>query len=147
MPTSTSRGRYNWACPAALILGKPPFDVVAGFEDVTVGVLGFIVDCVTGAGTVVVVGRGTGVGVGVTGAGTGVVVGVGIIGAGTVDGGGSVGVGDRTIEVGLPTGPVQICPMRQHPMMPLLARKQYLVGSQQLPSIQQFHAEGQQPVD
>ena len=31
MPTSTSRGRYNWACPAALERGRPLFD--DGFTD------------------------------------------------------------------------------------------------------------------
>ena len=31
MPTSTSRGRYNWTCPAALENGRPLFD--DGFTD------------------------------------------------------------------------------------------------------------------
>lgn len=125
MPTSTSRGRYNWACPAALKIGRPVLLVVVAVfceDDATLGA--FTVDCVTGAGaTVGVVGTGTGAVVGVVGTGTGLAVGV--VGKGA--GGGSVGVGvgpGPLIVVGPPTGPVQIFPTSQHPMMPLLARAQ-----------------------
>ena len=57
--------------------------------------------------------------------GTGTGLSVGVVGTGA--GGGSVGVGvgcGPTIVVGPPTGPVQIFPTGQHPMMPLLATAQ-----------------------
>jgi len=132
MPTSTSRGRYNSACPAALRVGRPGPLVVAGLdEDTTVLGRVFIVVC-TGGTTVgvvgfgtgttgVVVGIGTGGTVGVVGIGTGGTVGVVGIGAG---GSVAVGGGGTLIVVGPPTGPEQIFPLSQHPMMPLLARAQ-----------------------
>ena len=59
------------------------------------------------------------------GVGTGT---VGVVGTGTTGGGGgSVGVGGGggpLIVVGPPTGPEQISPLSQHPIIPLLARAQ-----------------------
>jgi len=60
-------------------------------------------------------------------------LGVGNDGGGTElkvgDGGVSVGgPGGSSIEVGPPTGPVQISPSGQHPMFPLLARVQTVPG-------------------
>jgi len=137
MPTSTSRGRCNWACPAALITGTllvvPGFCVVA-----TAGTL-LIVVCVSGAG--LTVGCATEVTkVGVVGTGT-VLTTVGVVGKGTElttvgvgggrDAGGSVfvaGGGGSLIVVGPPTGPVQTTPPGQHPMIPLLASAQTVWG-------------------
>jgi len=132
MPTSTSnKGRHNWVCPAALRNGRPLDDVDVGL--CVAGVL-FIVVCVgltfgvVGCGTELkfgVVGTGTGLTVGVVGTGTGTVVRV--VGVGTGGGGGSVaggGTGGPAIEVGPPTGPEQISPIVQHPIMSLLARAQ-----------------------
>jgi len=121
MPTSTSRGRYNWVCPAALKIGRPLLLVVAALceDDATLGAA-FTVDCVIGPGaTADVVGTGTGATVGVVG------LAVGVVGKGA--GAGSVGVGvgpGPSIVVGPPTGPVQIFPMSQHPILPLLATAQ-----------------------
>lgn len=66
-------------------------------------------------------GTGTGLAVGVVGTGTGTTVGV--VGTGTGGGSGCVG-GGTLIVVGPPTGPEQISPLSQHPIMPLLARAQ-----------------------
>jgi len=154
MPTSTSRGRDNWACPAALksgtlLLVVPAFGVVA-----TVGAL-FIVVCVSGTGLagVVAVGTGTELKVGVVGIGTVGVVGIGTVGVTTTVGVGSVagsvfvtGGGGSLIVVGPPTGPVQISPSGQHPIIPLLASAQTVSGAQQLLSLQQFQSLGQQPI-
>jgi len=137
MPTSTSRGRCNWVCPAALIANGAAL-VVAGFGVVTTAGTLLIVVCVSGAGLV-----GTTVGTVGTGVLTtvGVVIGtvlttVGVVGIGTElttvgVGGGSVagsvfvtGGGGSLIVVGPPTGPVQTSPSGQHPMIPLLASSQ-----------------------
>lgn len=130
MPARTSRGRDSWACPAALRNGKS-FEVVVavvvgslvavvcrvlGARVVAAGtVLAAVVVGTTGAGALVVDGDGTGALVGAGGTGTLRVVGTGS-GAGTV--------GVDIIVVGPPTGPEQISPTSQHPMMPLLARAQ-----------------------
>ena len=79
--------------------------------------------CVVAAGTVliaVVVGTtGTFVVVGTTGTGT-----VGVVGRGAGVGIVGVGGGGPSIVVGPPTGPEQIFPSSQHPIMPLLASAQ-----------------------
>jgi len=136
MPTSANRGRYNWACPAALRTGSP-LVVVGSCEDTTLGRVfmvvwvgnGLTVGAV-GTGTVgVVVGTGTTVGAVGTGGltvgvvGTGGLLTVGVVGT-TGGGGGTVVGGGALIVVGPPTGPEQTSPMSQHPMMPLLARAQ-----------------------
>jgi hypothetical protein len=162
MPTSTSRGRCNWACSAALTANGPLL-VVAGLCVVaTAGTL-LIVVCVSGVGvgsTVGSVGTGTELKVGVVGTGTvlttvgvdgGSVAGGGVLTTVGVDGGsvfGSVfvtGGGGSLIVVGPPTGPVQTSPSGQHPMIPLLASSQLVSGAQQLLSLQQFQSEGQHP--
>jgi len=170
MPTSTSRGRYNWACPAALRSGFF-VDVVGNDVPVPVpvpprvpppivvdNVAGMLstVDCIiganelrlgTGAGSVSELKLGT---VGGTESRDGTAGGTELLKLGGADGNGagSVSVGDagpsELIKVGPPTGPVQTSPSGQHPMFPLLARVQTVPGSQQLPSLQQFHPTGQQ---
>lgn len=130
-PTSiNSRGRYNLACPASLLIpGKPELFVVVVAAAAVVGV-----DTTLGTElTVVCVGTGLTTGgdelkVGVVGTGTVGVVGtggatVGVVGTGTGGGRGCVGAGPL-IVVGPPTGPEQISPLSQHPIMPLLARAQ-----------------------
>jgi hypothetical protein len=141
MPTSTSRGGYNWAFPAALRSGKLRPLVDGGEDTVSIGVVivgttvrcskikiyqrtvytssPFAVDCVIGS-TELEVGA-------VDGGGSEFKVGVGgesvfvrvFVGGGSV----SVGGGGGPL-VGPPTGPAQISPLGQHPMFPLLARTQ-----------------------
>jgi len=162
MPTNTSRGRFNWARPAAL--NNPfvdagfcdrlvPDPIVDGSGDIEDGTR-FKVVCVDGSGLIVCIGVKVCVGGGsVVGGGLNASVDVGPgtlnvsvdVGAGTLNVSVDVGPG-ILIVVGPPTGPVHSCPLGQHPMILLLARKQKVVGSQQLPSLQQFHPAGQQPV-
>jgi len=133
MPTSTSRGRHNWTCSAAL--KTEGIVVVAGLCD---GILVTVV-CTIGVVTSVgVVGVGNGLAAGVVEikvgvVGTGIVLTGGVVGTGTGTGtvgvgGGSVfvtgGGGGALIVVGPPTGPVQTSPSGQHPMIPLLASSQ-----------------------
>jgi len=168
MPTSTSRGRYNWACPAALsgffvddVVGNDmPVPVpVPPIVDNVAGILS-TVDCIIGATELIRLGTGAGTSVSElilgTAGGTelkdgtagGTVTELKLGGADEGNGPGSVSVGGagplELIKVGPPTGPVQTSPSGQHPMFPLLARVQTVPGSQQLPSLQQFHPTGQQ---
>ena len=88
----------------------------------------FTVDCVGTAATVD--GPGAGLEVAIDGTGTGLTLGV--VGTGTtgfVLGTGGIGIvgvgtGGPRIVVGPPTGPEQISPISQHPIMSLLAREQ-----------------------
>jgi len=127
MPTRTSRGRYNSARPAAPKRGRPV--VVVPPVPVPSVIAPGAGDEVTKVGTAVVVGTGTGFIVVCVDGGSELKVGDGggRVGGGSVGGGGagSVFVGGGTlIVVGPPTGPVQISPLGQHPMIPLLARAQ-----------------------